>query len=406
MRKGQCRNLLVFGLLLLAEMLHADTFVPEFPSTVILPDHSGHEWFWMYGFRAPNQGDSRAFLMGEKGQALGQLSMGFWAQSLLTTRSRGEIITLETYLSRGTRGERTDLVVLYDENTLLPNREIIIPPKRMNAVRAGVTARLSEDERLLLVVNYTPAQSVTIVDLETGAFVEEVETPGCSSLYDGGVRDFYAICGNGSFLHIKLDDAGHVVERNRSESLFDAVNDFLTVSGSRIGNTWYFVSRQNYIYGIRMTPSGVAVAGKWPLVSDDEREDGWQIAGLSHTAAHSETGQFYVLVGQAEPHEFEAPGSEVWVFDTATMKKTREISMEELTLSIDLSQGSRPKLYALDFHIPLNMGATVWMALMEGEDSLMEVIRQRANVYDATSGDHLFSSEMIPGGFVSGIRAW
>ena len=405
MKKGQSRYLSLL-VLLLAGTLRAEPFVPEFPSTVELPAHDGHEWFWLYGFRAPNQGDSRAFLMGEKGEALGQLSMGFWGQSLHYAKSRGEIIALETYFARGTRGDRTDLVVLYDEKTLLPNREIIIPPKRMNAVRAGVTARLTEDERFLLVVNHTPAQSVTIVDLASGEFVEEAETPGCSSLFDGGARDFYAICGNGSFLHLKLDDTGHVIERSRSESLFDAVNDFLTVSGSKIGDTWYFVSRQNNIYGIRMTPDGVSVAGKWPLVSDSEREDGWQIAGLSHTAAHRETGRFYVLVGQAEPHEFEAPGSEVWVFETVTMTKTGEISMEEPTLSIDVSQGSSPKLYALDFHIPLNMGATLWMALMEGEDSLLEVIRQRANVYSAISGEHLFSSEMIPGGMVTGIRAW
>ena len=393
------------GLLAVAVHSHAE-FTPEFATTEVLPENTGQQWFWIYGFRAPNMGDSRGFLMDENGHQLGQLNTGFWAKTLINAPKRNEIITLETYFSRGTRGDRTDLVVFYDARTLSPTREVIIPPKRMNAVRSRHLAVLSEDEKFLLVVNYTPAQSVTIVDLDAGAVVEEVETPGCSVLYAAGPRDYYAVCANGSFLQLKIDDAGRVVARRRSEPLFDAVGDFLTISGSRIGDTWFFVSRDNNIYGITMAGDDISLKGKWPLVTDSERDDGWMIAGMEHTAAHEASGRLYVLVQQGEPDSFEGPGSAVWVFDTSTMEKQQEIAMNEMTMSIAVSQGDKPQLYTLDFHIPLNTLATLWMVLTEGEDSIAPLLNQRANVYDAMHGEHLTSSDILPPGAVLGIKAW
>ncbi|MEM9623815.1 MAG: amine dehydrogenase large subunit [Pseudomonadota bacterium] len=402
--KHLCCSVLV-TLLALASWSHAE-FTPEFATVESLPDQGGQHWFWMYGFRAPNMGDSRAFLMDERGRHLGQLNTGFWAKTVINSPQRGNIITLETYFSRGTRGERTDVVVLYDARTLAPVREVVIPPKRLNAVKTRHLAVLSEDEKFLLVVNYTPAQSVTIVDLEASAVVEEVETPGCSVLYSAGPRDYYAICANGSFLQLKIDDSGRVIARRRSDSLFDAVEDFLTISGSRIGDTWYFVSRDNNIYGITMAGDNISLKGMWPLVTDAEREAGWMIAGMEHTTAHEASGRLYVLVQQGERDDFEKPGSSVWVFDTATMEKQQEIDMQEMTMSIAVSQDEKPRLYTLDFHIPLNGLATLWMAIMEGEDSLAPLVSQRANVYDAVNGEHLLSSDMLPPGTVLGVKAW
>ncbi|MDB3989640.1 amine dehydrogenase, partial [Pseudomonadales bacterium] len=187
---------------------------------------------------------------------------------------------------------------------------------------------------------------------------------------------------------------------------FDAVGDFLTISGSRIGDTWYFVSRDYNIYGITMAGDDISLQGKWPLLSDDERDDSWMIAGLEHTTAHEASDRLYVLMQQGEADVFEGPGSAVWVFDTNTMEKQQEIAMQELTMSIAVSQDDKPRLYALDFHIPLDTLATVWMAVTEGEDSITPLIQQRANVYDAVSGEHLLSSDKLPSGAVFGVKPW
>ena len=75
-------------------------------------------------------------------------------------------------------------------------------------------------------------------------------------------------------------------------------------------------------------------------------------------------------------------------------------------MSIAVSRGAKPQLYTLDFHIPLDTLATLWMVLTEGEDSIVPLLSQRANIYDAMSGEHLRSSDTLPPGALLGIKPW
>jgi methylamine dehydrogenase heavy chain len=385
----------------------AQAFTPEIPKTEILPDNNGQEWFWITGNRIPSLVDGQAYLMGEDGRRLGQLSTGFWFNSLINAHKRNEIIAVETYFSRGTRGERSDLVVLYDINNLTFKKEIEIPPKRMNGVRNDGLVNLTEDERFLLVVNYTPAQSISIVDLENAEFVEEVETPGCSVLYAAGNRDFYSICGNGGFMQIKLGDDGRVISRTRTAPLFDPVNDFLTISASRIDDTWYFVSRQHNVYAIKMAGDQIELSEQWSLTTDAERKDEWIISGMKHTATHEASGELYVLMHQGDEKTFEGPGSHVWVYDVKTKQKIREIELEELSGSIAVSQKDYPRLYTLNYHFPVPFLVQAWVYLTEGISGMEAFLRQRAGVYSAMEGELLFYSDLVPhGGFVLNIQSW
>ncbi len=385
----------------------AQAFTPEIPKTETLPNNDGQEWFWITGYRIPSLVDGQAYLMGQDGKRLGQLSTGYWFNNLVNAHKRNEIITVETHFSRGTRGERSDLVVMHDINNLSFKKEIKIPSKRMNGVRNDGLVNLTEDEKFLLVVNYTPAQSVSIVDLDKGEFVEEVETPGCSVLYAAGNRDFYSICGNGGFMQIKLGDDGRVVSRTRTEPLFDSVNDFLTISASRIGNIWYFVSRQHNVYAIKMDGDHIELLDQWSLTTESEREDEWIISGMQHTAAHEASGELYVLMHQGEEKSFEEPGTDVWVYDVKTKKKVREIELEDLALSIAVSQKDNPRLYTLDLYFPVPFVVVMWTFLMDGLPGIEKFARQRASTYDASEGELLFHSDLVPhGGFVLNIQAW
>ena len=100
----------------------------------VLPDHTGKEWFWVWGNGAPAQIDGRAMLFNDDGKLLGELNTGFWPNNLISSSKRNELFAVETYFSRGLRGTRTDVVTVYDPNTLLAKREIPIPPKRITAV--------------------------------------------------------------------------------------------------------------------------------------------------------------------------------------------------------------------------------------------------------------------------------
>jgi len=373
----------------------------------VLPDHSGQQWFWTFGPGIPFASESRAYLFDADGENLGQLNAGTWLTSLVFDELRDEILTVETYFSRGTRGTRSDQVVIYDSHTLQVKQEISIPPKRMEAVKSTGVAPLSDDNRFLLVVNFTPAQSVSVVDLEKREFVTEIETPGCSVLYPAGNRDFYSICGNGGFMQIRLDDEGQVVFKKRHPPLFDPVNDFLTTAASRIGDTWYFVSFENNVHAITMTPDNIGITKQWSLVTDAERADNWRISGQHHTAVHKKTNQLFVLMHQGDPHTFEEPGEEVWVFDTLSGQRIKTIDLDDVALSIGVSQGPEATLHALAFNVPLPTLFTMWIYFVEGEAELMKHVVQVVDLYDAQTGEHLNKVGDIPvGGYQTVVAPW
>lgn len=379
---------------------------PEQGHVETLAAHDGQHWFWLWGNRAPSMIDGRALLFSDDGKMLGQLDTGFWFNSLLPAKSRNELFSVEIYFSRGTRGERTDVVTVYDPQTLTPKREIPIPPKRINALGNTGLSVLSDDERFLLVLNYTPAQSISVVDLDSNRFVGEVETPGCASIYPAGKRDFYSICGDGSFLHLRLDDQGQLALKERSKPLFDPLKDLLTTSASRIGDTWYFVSRENNAYAVQMSADEVKVAHTWSLLSESERSDNWRISGVQHTAAHADSGRLYVLMHQGEPKTFQEPGTHVWVYDVHSGKRVQTIKLKELGLSIGVSQGAQPRLYSLDFVVPMPYLATAWVYLNEGNDGILRRLQQALNIYDGDSGEHLRTVNGLPYGYLNMVLPW
>jgi methylamine dehydrogenase heavy chain len=389
-----------------APMTSAAEFKPEEVRVEVLGDHRDQNWFWAWGSNAPSMASGRVLLFDDSGRNLGQLSTGMWFNSLVPSRKRDELYAVETYFSRGVRGERTDVVTVYDSRTLSPKREIVIPAKRMTALISTGLSVMSDDDRFLLVFNFTPAQSVSIVDLENNRFVKEVATPGCAAMYAAGPRDFYSICGNGAFLHIKLDDQGEVIKQERSAPLFDPLQDLLLTTGSRKGNTWYFVSQKNFAYGLQMSASGIAQSQRWSLVSDQERAEGWGVAGNHGTALHEKSGRLYVLMHQDKPENYQKPGTEVWVYDTKTQQRVSRIKLNELSVAIAVSKGEQPRLYSLDWMVPMPVEYITAIYTSKGEAGLMPLMRQSINLYDADSGKHLRSIDEIPAGAMNEVMSW
>ncbi|QIH08172.1 MULTISPECIES: amine dehydrogenase large subunit [unclassified Pseudomonas] len=381
-------------------------FVPELAGVEVLGDHRGQNWFWIWGSNAPNMADGRAYLFDDNGRSLGLLSTGTWSNGLVMSTRRDELYATEIYFSRGVRGQRSDVVSVYDARTLSPKFEIPIPPKRMTALISTGLSVLSDDERFLLVLNFTPAQSISIVDLENRRFVEEVAIPGCASIYPAGPRDFHAICGNGGFFHLRLDEQGHVVLQERTASVFDPLKDLLLTTGWRRGDNWFFVSQKNNGYSLRMDAQGVTLADQWSLVSDAERADGWSIAGNHGTALHADSGRLFVLMHKDTPENYQKPGSEVWVYDVRSHQRLARIELKEQSTAIGVSQGPHPRLYSLDWVVPLPKLFTLWVYFTAGDAGLNPLLRQNINLYDADSGQHLRSVDDIPLGFMNVVTPW
>src|SRR5678816_2033518 len=97
----------------------------------------------------------------DSGEQLGAISsgtagVGFVIAPLFSPDHR-EIYIAETYFSRGTRGERIDVVTVYDARTLAPLGEVTIPPKRGEYFPGNGANALSDDGRFMAVLNVTPA---------------------------------------------------------------------------------------------------------------------------------------------------------------------------------------------------------------------------------------------------------
>ena len=357
-------------------------------------------------FSIPFATDGRSHILdADSGDYLGVINTGFWHGGVMLPKSRNIIVSAETYFSRGTRGKRTDIVAFYDGDTLEANDETRIPPKRFTPVKMQATSVLSDDDRFAFVLNHTPAASVSVVDIERREFVVEVDIPGCFYLYPTGNRSFNAICANGSFLSVELDDAGSPVELTRTDVLFDTEEDLVTSGGVRVGDTWYHVSQKGFLYGFKTTDAGTEVLPHWSLFSDAERQDDWRISGFQHLAVHTASDRAYVLTHQGGPETFEDPGTEVWIYDLNTKQRIEIIQLQRMALSIEVSQDKQAQLYALaaDFNIPEELQGQL---LQSGDAHILEKIMDLVlDVYNLDDRTLQLSIKDI-GAFPSYIQVW
>lgn len=263
----------------------------------------------------------------DDGHLLGMLSTGFGMPSPLFSTARPEIYLPETYYSRGTRGERTDVLTVYAAETLAPLGEVVLPPKRAITATPVAHATLLDDQRFAVVWNATPATSVSVVDVWERHLVGELQTPGCSLVYSVGPRRFAMLCMDGSLLLVTLDESGAESARSRSEPFFDPTADPVTEKAVRIGSRWLFVSFEGMLYDVDFAGDTPHVGEPWSMFSDEERAERWRIGGTQHLAVHRDSGRLYSLVHQGGPDSHKDPGSEVWVYDLASRRRVQRIEM-------------------------------------------------------------------------------
>lgn len=318
---------LAFGLLLLS--LTGSAAAGPQPETVgrvlSLPSQPGPHWFWMSDALLHRT----ALFDADSGELLGTISsgtagVGFAIVPQLSHDHR-EIYLAESYYSRGVRGERSDVVTVYDAVHLNPIEEIAIPPKRAEYFPGTASSALSDDGRFMAVFNVTPATSVSLVDVQERRFVTEVPTPGCSLVYPAGPRRFLMLCANGGALTVTVGDDGAGARVERIEPFFNPVKDPLTEKAVRHGSQWLFVSFEGVIQPIDVSGATPGIGTSWPLFDDAARAEHWRIGGQQHLAVHAASNRLYVLVHQGEPDTHKESGSEVWVYDIKTHARLARI---------------------------------------------------------------------------------
>jgi len=390
------RRVLRIGLLVPALFCAAGAFAQVPPEPVgqvaTLPAQIGPHWVWA----SDSVLNRSALFDADSGQMLGMVNGGVGVAPLRPhiSRSRGEVYVVETVYARGHRGERTDLVTVYDAVTLSVKGEVVIPPRRADNGNGVGLAALLDGDRFLVVFNQNPGMSVSVVDLERRRFAGEIQTGGCALVLPAGPRRFGMLCGDGSALAVTLDDAGREAGRARSAVFFDATKDPLTEKGVRVRDgVWFFASFAGSLHRIDFSAEPPASDEPWALFTDAQRTEGWRIGGMQHLAYHTRSQELYSIVHQGGAGSHKDAGPEVWVYPVGK-GVVRSISVENLTAAFLRPQIGVEAGGVADWllrHALPKPGADA-IAVTQDDAPLLLVGERESGavgVYDARTGEHL-----------------
>jgi methylamine dehydrogenase heavy chain len=262
------------------------------------------------------------------------------SSALLVSDKRPEVYIADTVWSRGVRGTRTDFITIYDSTSLNVAGEIVLP----GAKRALITAMeglfaFTDDQRMALVFNFTPASSVTVVDLVKRQPVADIDIPGCSLVYPSGSRGFSTLCSSGTILSIRLDANGQVAARSESKQFNPLDTDPLFTASAMLNGIRYFPSLHGRIQPIDMKAEAAKVLPDWSLVSPAEKAANWRPSGWQILASDEKSLLYVLMQPNAEEGTHKNPATEVWVFNPATKTRVKRMRLVRPGSSIALTHG-------------------------------------------------------------------
>jgi len=260
--------------------------------------------------------------------------------TLLVGEKRPEIYVADTVWSRGVRGTRTDFITVYDAQTLNVAGEIVLP----GAKRALITAMeglfaFTDDQRLALVFNFTPAASVAVVDLVKRQPLGEIDIPGCSLVYPSGTRGFSTLCSSGTLLTVRLDANGAVAGKTESKPFNPLDTDPLFTGSALLNGVRYFPSLHGRIQPIDMKGDEAKILPDWPLVSAAEKAANWRPSGWQLIGSDEKSLLYVLMQPEAGEGTHKDPATEVWVFNPSSKARVKRLRLVRPGSSIALTHG-------------------------------------------------------------------
>lgn len=284
----------------------------------------------------------------DSGEMQGLISLSAHTSSFEIDRSRRQIYAPESYYSRGVHGDRTDIVAIYDFENLSPIAEVEIP-KKIAVLGFRRHVGMLGNGRHFLVFNMTPAQSVSVVDIESRTFVGEISTPGCAMIMPVADNDFLMICGDGTLQLIQLDEQGNEVNRTRSKNFFEVLEDPVFDRPFPTADGWLLTTHAGLAYTVTVDGTNIRLSKAWSLLTEEDSEQKWRAGGNEFGAIHQATGLLYILMHKAEKdfthHE---SGTEIWVMDVSGQRRLERIELEVPAYSLYVTQSDEPKLLVSD----------------------------------------------------------
>jgi methylamine dehydrogenase heavy chain len=368
-RKGHCLLRAVAGLIFASAMCAQAATPPPLPiepTGIIesLPTTYPPSWFLVHDAAFFHMGDGKVYIIDTAAATLAEQVKGTFNVSLIgniiQSAKRSEIYATETFHSRGSRGDRLDVLTVFDQATLAPKGEVILPTgKRYMGMPVRATLLLMDNDRWLAVANFSPATSVTLIDLDTRKIIGEIPTPGCVYVYPTGTRGFSSLCADGRFLSTQLAADGSLASQSRTDSFFNSDTSPIFERPAVIGDRAYFPSIAGLVYPVDLSGPVAKVGEPWNLVPEAERAQNWAPAGIG-LIDKDDQGHFYIIMHpDAKEGSYQGGGPEVWVFDAAAKKRVQRIALQSWGLSLAVSRGVDPVLMVVN---PTDMSLEMYKA--------------------------------------------
>ena len=333
------------ALLLLGASGSAAEFNPESAGTTTVP--AAMNRVYVTDPALPHMVDGRIYVLDAADLGLkGMLEAGF-AGTMLAAPDKHRIYVATTFYERLTRGKRTDVVQVFDDETLKVVDEIPIPPRRAQALSYRNLFQRSSDGNVLFIQNATPATSVSIVDTAS-KHQFEVPTPGCYGIYPAPTEPlrFSTLCGDGTIGTYTVSSNLRSSERKTSAKLFDANADPLFIHAERDQDGYVFLSFKGKLLRALLNGESAMIAETLNVVPADATD--WAPGGYQPFAVDPKSGMAYILMHSGNKDgAHKNPSAEIWAYDIRGKRLVARSPASNLT-SLTLSAVDPTVLFGIN----------------------------------------------------------
>ena len=301
----------------------------------------------------------------DSGKLEGMIPSGY-IPNLAIAPDSSQFYVAETYWTHGNRGDRHDMVSVYDAKTLNLVKEIMLPSRALVSKVQNFDLNVSGSRAYVYVMQ--PASSVVWVDLKKQAVGGTVEVPGCSLVFPWGEQGFASLCGDGSLALVNVPESG-AAKVTHTKPFFDANQDpiFENSLVDRATGKAIFISYTGLVYQTTLAPSTV-IDKPWSIqksagyaaAGTGVQELAWRPGGRQLAALHKASGKLFVLMHPGNYWTHKQGGTEVWVLDTRSHALLARFPLRAVPTSglgddkvpfyanIGVSQDDKPLLYLLN----------------------------------------------------------
>ena len=320
------------------------------PNSRTLPGEYPESWVIVQDFNYPTMvlgGYIIIDVAAKTDQVKGQFQGAQFA-GLAWSKKRAELYVAESYYENVGYGRRSDLVTIYEQANLQAIGQVPLPGNKraFMSPRTAMT-RLTGNERFLLLYNFTPAASVTVVDMEQRIVAGEVQIPGCTFIYPYADQSFFTLCGDGSLAHFTLNEAGNVAEEGLTDPFNDIDSDAMYMTPGVFDQVFYFPTQLGKLQPVSLSGAEPEILPSWSLISEEEKQERWRPV-KRETVDVDRSGTLYVLMHRVEEDGSRIGGtSEVWSFDPTARKRIGRIGLRKDASALAVTGEDSPHLVLL-----------------------------------------------------------